>query len=84
MDEEKLPAELKLKIMQAEKEINEAMPKVPDWKNGRLTAVITGAAFFAVGIASSVPIASALGFAAIGTVVGLLVGAMNKPKRYDR
>ena len=84
MDEEKLPAELKLKIMQAEKEINEAMPKKFDWKRGVFIAILTGFAFFAVGIVARAPIGSAVGFALCGAVTGLLVGAMNKPKRYDR
>ena len=83
-DEEKIPAQLKLELLKAEEEINKSIPKVPDWKNGRVTAVIAGAAFFAVGIAAHVPIASVLGFAAIGTVVGLLVGAYRKPGQYGK
>lgn len=84
MDEEKLPAELKLKIMQAEKEINDAMPKKFDWNRGLFNAVIAAIAFFVVGVIARAPIFSSLGFALCGAVTGLMVGAMNKPKRHDR
>ena len=82
MDEEKLPAELKLELLQAEKDISETMPKVPDWQRGFLTAAIAGAAFFAFGILARAPIVSSLGFAFIGAITGLLVGAYRKPGKY--
>ena len=84
MDEEKIPAQLKLELLEAEKKINETMPKIPDWKRGYLTAVLTCAAFFAVGIAARAPIGSSLGFALIGAVTGLLVGAYRKPGQYGK
>lgn len=82
MDEEKLPAELKLELLQAEKAISETMPKIPDWQRGWLTAAIAGAAFFAFGILARAPIVSSLGFALIGAITGLLVGAYRKPGKY--
>lgn len=77
-DEEKIPAELKLKLLEAEKQINESLPKGPNWQNGIMTAALTGIAFFAVGIVARAPIFSSLGFAMIGAVTGLLVGAYRK------
>ena len=82
MDEEKIPAQLKLELLKAEKEINENMPKVPDWQRGFLTAAIAGAAFFAFGVLARAPITSSLGFALVGAVTGLLVGAYRKPGKY--
>ena len=84
MDEEKLPAELKLELLQAEKAISETMPKIPDWQRGFLTAAIAGAAFFAFGLLARAPIASSLGFALVGAVTGLLVGAYRKPGKYGK
>ena len=78
MEEDKIPASLKLKLMEAEKQVNEAMPKGPNWRLGCQTAVLTGIAFFAFGIAAKAPLFSAIGFAIIGAVVGLLVGAYRK------
>ena len=82
MDEEKIPAHLKLELLKAEKEISETMPKVPDWQRGWLTAAIAGAAFFAFGMLARAPITSSLGFALVGAVTGLLVGAYRKPGKY--
>ena len=84
MDEEKLPAELKLKMMQVEKEINDSMPKKFDWNRGIFNAIIAAIAFFVVGIVARAPIFSSLGFALCGAVTGLLVGATTKPKRHGR
>lgn len=81
-DEEKIPAQLKLELLKAEKEISENMPKVPDWQRGWLTAAIAGAAFFAFGLVARAPIVSSLGFALIGAITGLLVGAYRKPGKY--
>lgn len=77
-DEEKIPAEIKLRLLEAEKDINENLPQGPDWKHGAVTAILTGIAFFAVGVAAKAPILSSLGFALVGAVVGLLVGAYRK------
>lgn len=74
MNEEKIPAQLKLELLKAEEKINKSMPKVPDWQRGWLTAAIAGAAFFAFGLVARAPIASSLGFALIGAITGLLVG----------
>lgn len=82
MDEEKIPAHLKLELLKAEKDISENMPKVPDWQRGFLTAAIAGAAFFAFGMLARAPITSSLGFALVGAVTGLLVGAYRKPGKY--
>lgn len=82
MNEEKIPAQLKLELLKAEEEINKSMPKVPDWQRGWLTAAIAGAAFFAFGLLVRAPIASSLGFALIGAITGLLVGAYRKPGKY--
>ena len=82
MDEEKIPAHLKLELLKAEKDISENMPKVPDWQRGWLTAAIAGAAFFAFGMLARAPITSSLGFALVGAVTGLLVGAYRKPGKY--
>lgn len=84
MDEEKIPAELKLKLMEAEKEVNDALPPRFDWKRGVLISILTCGAFFAVGLLFRAPIGSAIGFAICGAITGLLVGATHKPKRYDR
>ena len=84
MDEEKIPAQLKLELLKAEKEINENMPKVPDWQRGSLTAVIAAAAFFAFGMLARAPITSSLGFALVGAVTGLMVGAYRKPGKYGK
>ena len=82
MDEEKIPAHLKLELLKAEKDISENMPKDPDWQLGFLTAAIAGAAFFAFGMLARAPITSSLGFALVGAVTGLLVGAYRKPGKY--
>ena len=82
MDEEKIPAHLKLELLKAEKDISENMPKVPDWQRGFLTAAIAGAAFFAFGMLARAPITSSLGFALVGAVTGLLVGAYRTPGKY--
>ena len=78
MSEEKIPAALKLQLQQAEENVNKSMPKGPEWKRGYLTAVIAGVAFFAFGIAARAPLGSAIGFALIGAITGLLVGAYRK------
>ena len=83
-DEEKIPAQLKLELLKAEEEINKSMPKIPDWKRGSLTAVLTLFAFFAVGVAARAPIGSSIGFALIGAITGLLVGAYRKPGKYGK
>lgn len=83
-DQDKIPAELKLKLLQAEKEINEAIPPRFNWQRGGLICALTGGAFFIVGILARAPIFSALGFAVCGAITGLLVGATHKPKRYDK
>ncbi len=84
MDEEKIPAQLKLELLKAEKEISENMPKVPDWQRGFLTAAIAGVAFFAFGLLARAPITSSLGFALVGAITGLLVGAYRKPGKYGK
>ena len=84
MEEDKIPAQLKLELLKAEEEINKSMPKGPDWKRGYLTAILTLFAFFAVGVAARAPIGSSIGFALIGGVTGLLVGAYRKPGRYGK
>ena len=78
MEEDKIPASLKLKLMEAEKQVNEAMPKGPNWRRGCQTAVLTAIAFFAFGVAAKAPLFSSIGFALVGAVVGLLVGAYRK------
>ena len=82
MNEEKIPAQLKLELLKAEEEINKSMPKVPDWQRGWLTAAIAGAAFFAFGLLARAPLTSSLGFALVGAITGLLVGAYRKPGKY--
>ena len=84
MDEEKIPAQLKLELLEAEKKINETMPKIPDWQRGKITAILTCAAFFAFGLLAKAPISSAIGFALVGAVTGLLVGAYRKPGKYGK
>lgn len=83
MDEEKIPAELKLKLLEAEKEINESIPQRFNWKRGAMVAAFTCIAFFLFGIFFA-PIGSAIGFSICGAITGLLVGATHKPKRYVR
>ena len=78
MEEDKIPASLKLKLMEAEKQVNETMPKGPNWRRGLQTAILTGIAFLAVGIAAKAPILSSLGFAFVGAITGLMVGAYRK------
>ena len=78
MDEEKVPAALKLKLLEAEKQLNETLPRGPNWRNGILTAILTAIAFFAVGIVARAPIGSALGFAITGGITGLFVGAYRR------
>ena len=84
MNEEKIPAELKLKLMEAEKNINESIPPRFNWKRGGMIAAFTCIAFFLFGMFARAPIGSSLGFALCGAITGLLVGATHKPKRYDR
>ena len=83
-DQDKIPAELKLKLLQAEKEINESIPSRFDWQRGGFICALTAGAFFIVGIIARAPIFSALGFAVCGGITGLLVGATHKPRRYDK
>ena len=84
MDEEKISAELKHKLLEAEEQVKSAMPPGPDWKRGMLTGVFAFAAFFIFGLLSRAPVLSSLGFALVGGVTGVLVGAYRKPQRYGR
>ena len=38
MNEEKIPAQLKLELLKAEEKINKSMPKVPDWQRPSQTS----------------------------------------------
>lgn len=78
-DQEKLSPELKLKLLMAEKEVEENMPK-NNFNTPRaiLNGTLCLVAFFVVGLLCKAPIGSAIGFAVIGGIVGILVGGIRK------
>ena len=83
MDEpEKLPAELRLELLEAEQQIEKNMPEpFFKWQRGIATAVLTGFAFAGFGFFSRAPLGSTIAFAFIGAAVGFCVGSCKRPPR---